>query len=227
MIRYIKIYIAMILSILLGSIYSNEAVAQEKENADFGSLMSAVYASYSTANELKLVSETTGTGENYVGYAYVELGSTPFLKSNFNWAYTQIFWEQKFWETPLFLHAEYRTFLSENYYDNIFYLGAAYTFGFKNGYLAIEPLYRFNLIQGHGAQLSIVGGWDWKHLNLAHFTDIYSGHNMPTFCSMYNECRLFYKVCRHFEVGAVGILAYSFQSRLDAVSLALALKINL
>lgn len=227
MLKSININIAIILSILLGSIYSAEAFAQEKENADCSSLMSAVYTTYSTSNELKVISETTGTGENYVGYAYVELGSTPFIKSDFNWAYAQLFLEQKFWETPLFLHAEYRTFLSDNYFDNIFHFGVAYTFGFKAGYLAIEPLYRYNAVQGHGAQLSIVGGWDWKHLNLAHFTDIYSGHNMPTFCSMYNECRLFYKVCRRFELGAVGILAYSFQNRLDAVSLALALKINL
>ena len=114
MLKSIKIYIAIILSILLGSIYSNEAIAQEKENTGFASLNSAVYTSYSTSNEFKLVSETTGIGENYVGYAYVELGSTPFLKSSFNWAYTQMFWEQKFWELPLYLHGEYRTFFSDN-----------------------------------------------------------------------------------------------------------------
>ena len=45
-------------------------------------LNSAVFTSYSTQNELKLVSETTGIGDNYVGYAYVELGSTPFADKN-------------------------------------------------------------------------------------------------------------------------------------------------
>ena len=57
-------------------------------------ITSVFMTSYSTANELKLISETTGWGKNHLGYAYVEVGTVGFKD---RWLYTQLIWEQKFW----------------------------------------------------------------------------------------------------------------------------------
>jgi hypothetical protein len=210
----------IITGFLLWLIHGSDIYAQSHLN-------SAVFTSYSTQNELKLVSETTGIGDNYVGYAYVELGSTPFADKKSNWAYTQMFWEQKFWESPIYIHTEFRTILAGDSYDSSIYLGAAYTFGYDAGFLAIEPLYKYNRLEGHGAQLSVVGGWEWKHISLAHFTDIYRTSRMDKAFATYNECRLFYKMTPRLQIGTVGIMAYSCQKHFDALSVSIALKVNL
>ncbi len=203
--------------------YCSKVYAQE-DNAPF--VESSIFTSYSTDNELKLISETTGIGRNYVGYVYIELGATPVADSNNNWAYTQIFWEQKFWQQPIYIHVEYRALLT-NSYENDFYLGLAYTFTSSKGFLALEPLYRYGPNAGHGAQLSVVGGWEWKYVSLAHFTDLYWTSKMTTPLTMYNECRCFFKICPKFYVGAIGIMAYSFQKKMDALSASVALRLNL
>ncbi len=216
-----KLFIFLMYGALL--CYCSKVYAQE-DNAPF--VESSIFTSYSTDNELKLISETTGIGRNYVGYVYIELGATPFTDLNNNWAYTQIFWEQKFWDQPIFIHLEYRALLTKSY-ENDFYLGLAYTYTSDKGFLALEPLYRYGPNAGHGAQLSVVGGWEWKYVSLAHFTDLYWTSKMTTPLTMYNECRCFFKICPKFYVGAIGIMAYSFQRKMDMLSASVAIKLNL
>lgn len=197
--------------------------ALAQENTSFNS---AILLSFSTDKECKLISETVGSADNHLGYAYFELGTTPFNSNASKWFYSQLFWEQKFWSHPLFIHAELRTFLTDNYTDFQYLAGLAYTFYFTNGYLALEPLYRYNITDGHGAQFSLVGGWDWKHFNLAHFTDIYTGHRMNGNFVIYNEVRFFYKITHHIEVGTIGIASYTPPRQWNSYSAAIAVKVN-
>lgn len=215
-----RIGLITLLSFLLPCSFFVDAQEQTAVN-------SAIMLSYSTANECKLISETVCSTNNHLGYAYLEIGNTPFSEDASKWFYSQLFWEQKFWSLPLFIHAEMRTFLTDGYYDFQYYAGAAYTFYFPHGYLALEPLYRYNITDGHGAQFSVVGGWDWKHFNLAHFTDIYTGHCMNGKVVIYNELRFFYKINHIVEVGAIGIASYTPPRQWNSYSAALALKVNI
>lgn len=201
------------------------ASAQEQEG---GSAITASFiGSYSTADELKLISETTGWGRNHMGYAYIEAGTTPFKSGGSKWLYTQLMWEQKFWATPLYLHAEVRSYFTQGADSYQLFGGAAYSLPVKSGYLAFEPLYRFCSVGGHGAQLTVFGAYDWNHFNFMHYTDIYKTHKMSVPLTMYNECRAFYKINRRFEVGLIGIFCYSFIDEVDVLSLAAAVKVNL
>lgn len=219
--KYVKLII-LCLFILAGYV----SVSADDLSAE-GSINSSIIASYSTSNEFKLISETTGYGKNYLGYSYVELGATPFARENSKWAYVQLIWEQKFWNMPLFLHAEVRsTFFNEsNSYQG--YGGLAYTFPLRCGSLTLETLYRYCTQEGNGGQITIFGAYEWQRINLMHYTDIYKSAKMKTPLTVYNECRLFYKINRRFEVGVIGIISYSFQRSTDVMSAAIAAKINL
>lgn len=201
---------------------TSEAVIEENST-----ITSSFMGSYSTSDELKLISETTGWGRNHMGYAYIEVGTTPFKSDGSKWLYTQLMWEQKFWTPPLYLHAEVRSYFSNVADSYQLFGGLAYMVQVKNGYLAFDPLYRYCSQGGHGAQLTIFGAYDWKHFNFMHYTDIYKTHKMTVPLTMYNECRAFYKINRRFEVGLIGIFSYSFIDEVDALSLALAAKVNI
>lgn len=215
------LYVFIMSVVLLGT--SMDVEAQEESSH---SLSSSVFVSYSTSNELRLISETTGNGENYVGYAYVELGTQPFSNGDSYWAYAQMFWEQKFWQRPIYFHAEYRTLLADGGRDDNFYLGLAYTFGLDKGFVALEPLYKYSRNGGHGMQFSVVGGCEWKYISLAYFSDIYRTSKMHVPLTMYNECRLFFKVCPRFHTGIIGMMDYSFKNSIDVLSASVALKVN-
>ena len=199
---------------------SAEANAEEGRSE----ITSVFMTSYSTANELKLISETTGWGKNHLGYAYVEVGTVGFKD---RWLYTQLIWEQKFWTMPLYLHAEVRSYFTPDYDSFQCFGGLAYTIPVKCGSITLEPLYRYDTQAGHGGQLTIFGAYDWKRFSLTHYSDIYRCQRMDVPLTMYNECRSFYNINRRFEVGLIGILSYSFIDKFDALSLAAALKVNI
>ena len=177
-------------------------------------------------NYAKIVTESTQGTDNNTGYAYTEAGFG-LNPESLNYLYAQLFWEQKFWETPLFIHGEFRTTLIEGQFDNIYYLGAAYCFYTPHGFAAIEPLYRYNAYDGHGYQLSIVGGWDWERFDLAEYFDWW-GTKASDFvprCA-YSETRGYVKLNKRFEVGAVFILSKYFDAPATA-NLFAGLKVNL
>lgn len=158
---------------------------------------------------LKAISETTQTTDDNTGYAYME-GAWGLNAKSPNYFYTQLFWEQKFWETPIFVHAEFRTTLIEGGFNNIYYAGGAYCIYSKHGFAAIEPLYRYARSDGHGYQLSVVGGWEWKICELAQFIDWWgckSSAFKPN--NLYSETRFYFKVTKRLRLGAVVPLSYS------------------
>ncbi|MBP5210708.1 MAG: hypothetical protein J6Z27_02570 [Bacteroidales bacterium] len=174
----------------------------------------------------KVISESTQGTDNNTGYAYMEAGFGLKPEAS-NYLYAQFFWEQKFWETPLFIHGEFRTTLFDGQFDNIHYLGAAYCFYTPHGFAAIEPLYRYNKHEGHGYQLSIVGGWDWERFDLAEYFDWW-GNRASDFVprSVYSETRGYFKINKRFEIGAVLILSKYFDDPVNA-NLFGGLKVNL
>ena len=183
-----------------------------------GAQVSSSLGMYATIGEQKVMTETVAVGERYTGYAYTEMSS---LRS---W-YGQFFWEQKYWDAPWYIHAEYRGTMAGEWYENTAYLGAAWCYYNNVGYLAVEPLFMWKQEQGIGAQLSIVGEWSWKYIQLQHYTDIWRTHKMQSMVDIYAEVRAYYKMCPRVYLGVIGTNYWSagFHPSMNAY---LALKLN-
>lgn len=176
--------------------------AQEK--SDLSSSLMFMYSPFDGSG--KAVSETTSIGKDHVGYAYAELTG---FKGGGSEAYGQFFWEQKFWEQPIFIHTEYRGLAGNSFYESTAYAGAAYCIYSKHGYLALEPLAMWKQRSGFGAQFSIVGGWEWKHFIIEHYTDLWKTHKMHTPIDIYSQTRLFVKIYKRLSAGVIGTIYYS------------------
>lgn len=181
----------------------------------------------------KLMYEGSHVSDNAVTYA---LFSGDFADNSVdNFYYMQVFQEFKFWNEPIFIHVEARTY---NFYQNILYVGGAYTLGTKHGMIAIEPLVRndsFGPWTGSwdwkrtGGQLSIVTGHDWGFVNLNTFTDIYNtpGTSKP---NLYTEFWLYFPVTEHLQLGTITSFATEYSElgdfRLNNLNINLGLKVN-
>lgn len=175
-----------------------------QENNDISSSLMLLYSPADGSG--KAVSETTSIGKDHVGYAYTELTR---LNGGASEGYGQFFWEQKFWDKPIFIHAEYRGVISDSFYESTAYIGTAYCIYSKHGYLALEPLAMWKQRSGIGGQFSIVGGWEWKHFIIEHYTDLWKTHKMNTVIDIYSQTRLFVKVYKRLSAGLIGTIYYS------------------
>lgn len=139
--------------------------------------------------------EKTAVTPNTTTFAYLEAtyGGGAMLK---------LFHEQKFWDTPLFLHGEYQTTFDGNHTA---IAGPSYTFGIPTGFLSLGAFYRYDFLSRlHGAQASFcyLSAWKWVELyGYNHFW--YNGS--PCF---FGEERLHIRITDHFKVGAILDLTY-------------------
>ena len=154
-----------------------------------------------TANlsEQKVVTETTAIYENATAYAYNEINPQGY------W-YGQYFVERKWWQQPIYLHAEYRGTIFSSEHQQTALLGLAWCYYGKNGYCAVEPLAAWKEYLGFGAQLSFVGGWNWNRVELQHYTDILKTAKMNYALDIYNELRAYYRVYKGLSLGAIGTM---------------------
>lgn len=181
----------------------------------------------------KLMYEGTKVTDNSVTYA---LFSGDFSdKSDNNFYYAQIFHEQKFWDAPVYIHTEFRTY---NFYQNVVYLGGAFTLATEHGMIAIEPLVRNDSFGPYtktwewdrtGGQLSLVSGHDWGFMNLNTFTDIYNTGGTIDM-NWYTEVWLYFPVTQNLQLGSITSFSSSypdeFTSRTNILTFFLGLKIN-
>lgn len=191
---YILTFILMIPGVRLA--------AQEK--SDIKSSLMCLYSPFDGSG--KITTETTSIGKDHVGYAYAELTA---FKGGGSEAYGQFFWEQKFWDKPVFIHAEYRGLASNSFYENTAFLGAAYCIYSRHGYLALEPLAMWKQRLGFGAQFSVVGGWEWNHFIIEQYTDLWKTHKMTSPIDIYSQTRFFVKVYKRLSAGMIGTIYYS------------------
>ena len=172
---------------------------------------SSIMMLYSPFNDKGLIaSESYKVGNNHVGYAYIEMGD--WRGRSFG-AYGQFFWEQKFWDSPFYLHWEYRANAASSYFESATYLGAAYTINSKHGFLSIEPLFMWKEYNGLGGQLSIVGGWEWKYFQIETFNDLWTTHLSSAPAEFNSQTRFFLKITPKFALGIIGTLYYDFTNR--------------
>lgn len=169
-------------------------------------------------------------GEN--SFSYVLLSDDISEEGNF--AYIQLFHEHKFWDAPLFLHAEYRSYGLDSH---CLYLGAAYDFFTPHGLIAVEPLLRNNNFfdgnhfpalksDGFSAQLSIITGHDWGWCNLNSFTDIWSAPRNGSGAGWYSEAWLYFPVTDWLQLGGIGCFSSDFAA-FTQLSVFLGVKFNM
>ena len=169
-------------------------------------------------------------GENSFSYALL----SDDISDQGYFAYIQLFHEHKFWDAPLFIHAEYRSYGLESH---CLYLGAAYSFPTPHGMIAIEPLFRNNSLfagnrlpvlsaDGSSAQLSIITGHDWGWCNLNSFTDIWTAPRNGSGAGWYSEAWLYFPLGGRLQLGSVSCLGWDFASK-PQLSVFLGFKFNM
>ena len=169
-------------------------------------------------------------GENSFSYALLSDDISP----SGNFAYIQLFHEHKFWQAPLFLHAEYRSYGLDSH---CLYLGAAYDFFTPHGMIAVEPLLRNDsLFAGNSlpvlradsfsAQLSIITGHDWGWCNLNSFTDIWSAARSGSSAGLYSEAWLYFPLNSRLQLGGISCLSWDFASK-PQLTVFLGIKFNM
>ena len=192
------------LAFLTFFLFMSGFIMSAQENSNISSSLMTLYSPFNGIG--KVASEITSLGKNHVGYAYAELTG---FSGGTSEAYGQFFWEQKFWEKPVFIHVEYRGVTTDSCYENTAYIGAAYCFYSKHGFLALEPLAMWKQCFGFGGQFSLVGGWEWDHFIIEHYTDIWKTHKMNSAVDIYSQTRLFTKIYKRLYAGVIGTVYYS------------------
>lgn len=139
--------------------------------------------------------EKTASAENHTTFAYLE--------ATYNGgAMLKVFHEQKFWETPLFLHGEYQTTFDGNH---VALAGLTWSFGLPNGFISFTPQYRYDFGANlHGAQFSnaYLAAWKWVELyGYNHYW--YNGAHC-----FFGEERLHFRLTEHFKIGCILDLTY-------------------
>lgn len=167
------------------------------------------------ALQTHIMVDISKAGENSFSYA---LFSDDISKDG-SFAYIQLFHEHKFWEAPLFLHAEYRTYGLNEHYG---YIGLAYDFFTPSGMIAIEPLIR----NGNSLQLSIVTAHDWGWCNLNSFTDIWTAERGGSRAGWYSEAWLYFPLNNWLQLGSITCLDWDFSST-PQLSIFLGAKFNM
>lgn len=102
----------------------------------------------------KVFFETTAVEDNRTTFAYMEAAYE-------GGAMLKLFREQKFWELPLYIHAEYQTTFAEH----TAIIGAAYTINHNRGYLSLAPLFRYDNKAAAQLSISYLLVWKWGDFN--------------------------------------------------------------
>lgn len=144
--------------------------------------------------ELKVVAETELHDENSMSFLYTELVVEDNRAAS---TYVQLFREQKFWEAPVYIHAEFRTFIAEQFLtNNVYMLGAAWgVFAKENGYITLEAMYRYD--DRNNWQFTTVGGFTYKLISFSHYADFYGVDRLY----MFSENKLFFQLSKNFKIG--------------------------
>ena len=139
--------------------------------------------------------EKTDVTENATTFAYLE--------ATYNGgSMIKLFREQKFWKMPLYFHGEYQSTFDGNHTA---IAGATWSFGLKNGFISVSPLYHYDFGPNlHAAQLSMAYLAAWKWVELYGYNHFWYNGN-PCF---FGEERIHFRLTDHLKLGAIVDLTY-------------------
>ena len=145
--------------------------------------------------EFKVVTETDLSGERNYNYIYGEIVTDNNQTTS---AYLQILREQKWWDAPIMIHAEFRSFLTDiEKVDNVYLIGTAFRVLDKNaGFLDVQTLYRHD--GKSNCQVTLLSVWNYKRFMYSMYADFYG---MDKFYA-YSENRFFFQLCKNIRIGA-------------------------
>lgn len=139
--------------------------------------------------------EKTQATDNSTTFAYME--------ATFGGgAYVQVFREQKWWDTPLYLHGEYRSTFDG---AHTIIAGPSYSFFVPVGFFSLAPFYRYDIGPNkHAVQVSACYFLDWGWLELYGYNDAwYDGA-----VNFFGEERMHFRINEHFKIGAILDVTY-------------------
>ena len=134
--------------------------------------------------------EKTRVMDNSTTFAYLEAG----YKGG---AMVKLFHEQKFWDAPAYIHAEYQSSFNDSHTA---IAGGSWSFGLPNGFISLSPLYRYDFGPNtHAIQLSDCYFANWKWCELYGYNHAwYNGG----FC-FFGEERFHVKITQNLMIGAI------------------------
>lgn len=140
-------------------------------------------------NQTRVFFEHTKVADNATTFAYIE--------STYNGSsMMKLFREQKFWESPIFLHLEYQT----TFDTHTAIVGASYSFYLSKGFISIAPLARYDWgMNSFALQLSNSYLFNFGRVELYGYN--HAWHN-GAFC-FFGEERVHLNISGHYSVGMI------------------------
>ena len=141
-----------------------------------------------------LVGEFKDPHERSYNYLYVESAiDSRETKSTYVLAST----DRKWWDAGIWVHGEFRTFLSKDFSaDNIYLLGPNFELlSGKNGFMNLQTMYRYD--GKSNFQVSLLADVEWKFIYYSMFADTYGTDKLY----LHSENRLFFKIVGPVRLG--------------------------
>ncbi len=145
--------------------------------------------------DFKIVAETDLSADRNYNYIYGEVVTKDNKTTS---AYLQILREQKWWDAPVFVHAEFRSFLTNSEkINNVYLIGTSFEIvDNEHGFLDIQTLYRHDGKNNY--QLTMLNEWNYKRFRYSMYADFYGVNKLY----ILSENRFFFKVCDNLRIGA-------------------------
>lgn len=143
----------------------------------------------------KGVIELTTFSDNTFGYCYTEMVLSGNEATSM---FSQVIWEQKWWETPIFGHVEFRTGLTNEFsFGNTGIAGVAWSIlPSENATLVAELLYRRENGKNM-AQITFVGGFSYDRWNYSGYCDLWR----DGLFRLYSENKFFFRFSKTLHIG--------------------------
>ena len=189
----------------VGSYLNWNRISKARAAVIIGLLMAAAAPSYSQDNNsiwlerakerTLLVGEFKDSHDRSFNYLYVE--SEIDTRQTFS-TYVLASTDRKWWDAPIFIHGEFRTFLTKDFSaDNIYLIGPNFeVLSGKLGFLNIQTMYRYD--GKNNFQVSVLTDVEYKRLYYTMFTDTYGTDKFY----VHSENRLFFRIIKPIRIGA-------------------------
>lgn len=146
------------------------------------------------SNKTLLVGEFKDSHEHSYNYLYIE---SEIDSKQTNSTYVLASTDRKWWDAGIWIHGEFRTFLSKDFSaNNIYLIGPNFDIlSNKNGFLNVQTMYRYD--GKNNFQVSLLSDIEWKFIYYSMFLDTYGTDKFYA----HSENRLFFQIFKPIRIG--------------------------
>lgn len=146
------------------------------------------------SNKTLLVGEFKDSHEHSYNYLYIE---SEIDSKQTNSTYVLASTDRKWWDAGIWIHGEFRTFLSKDFSaNNIYLIGPNFDIlSNKNGFLNVQTMYRYD--GKNNFQVSLLSDIKWKFIYYSMFLDTYGTDKFYA----HSENRLFFQIFKPIRIG--------------------------